>query len=859
MTRRRRLRTRTIVVSLAAALVGALVIPAQGAPDPTNAVLRSWDTVIGDGRSGQALPAQVIIVLAAPPAVSVDSPDASQIAGEAQQLDVDALTKRGFDLVIQYKFVNALNAIAATVRPDQLAQLRAAPEVAGIYPVRKLYPAEVVAAHLKSMTRAARPLAAGGGDGKGVTVALLDGPIDATHPFLHQAAAAWNAINGKPQDPSPSPVAAEHATAMAGIVVGHDGPDGLQGVAPQATLLPIQVLELQQGNLIGTTATLLAGLDRALDPNGDGNLSDHADVILAPLAEPFASFGSSAETIAAQGVERAGAVLVAAAGNDGPTGARFGTVASPAASPNWLAVGATDGRSALPDVSVTLSSLAPAPSGGGKPPDATDTTIDSAPLVGALEPTSAAALPLVLPAGPTLSDSTRAPADVVDGTSEGDFRAADGTSLVAGKAVLLPRDGAMIVQRAMAASAAGAKALVLYGDGGAPAGALGLDDRVTLPIVEIPGDQGAAAALTLLTGGSVSLTFAGPQTDANPDVGTIAPFSSTGLAFDDSVKPDLVAPGVAVTTSAPGRGYAAQSGTSVAAAQVAGGVALIRQAHPTWTPQVVRSALVGSAHPVGGGESDGAAPVEAQGGGSLNIGGAEATTVVAEPSSLTFGLARATKVSVKRVLTLANTGKALVHVTVTLARDGNGDGDSKITLGGAPSKLAIAPGASVPVTLTLDASGLSDQTGVYGGWLLVAVDGGTDIRVPWALSRADDLASGLIGAASLTPPLVRPSTDGSTVVARLDLVLGSAKPDGAARLEIAPVQRVSVDLYRTTQLLGRIVDRHDLLPGRYRYGITGIDPSTGKALPPGLYRLVVDAVSADDVTSERQLGFTVAG
>jgi Subtilase family len=438
MTCRRRLRTRTIVVSLAAALVGALVIPALGAPDPTNAVLRSWDTVIGDGRSGQALPAQVIIVLAAPPAVSVDSPDASQIAGEAQQLDIDALTKRGFDLGIQYKFVNALNAIAATVRPDQMAQLRAAPEVAGVYPVRRLYPAEVVAAHLKSMTRAARPLAAGGGDGKGETVALLDGPIDGTHPFLHQVGAGWNAINGKPQDPSPSPAAAAHATAMAGIVVGHDGPDGLQGVAPQATLLPIQVLELQQGNLMGTTATLLAGLDRALDPNGDGNLSDHADVILAPLAEPFAAFGSSAETVAAQGVERAGAVLVAAAGNDGPTGARFGTVASPAASPGWLAVGATDGRSALPDVSVTLSSQEAAAGGGSTPPAAADTTIDSAPLVGALEPASAAALPLVLPAGPTLSDSTRAPADVVDGTSEGDFRATDGTSLVAGKAVLLP-------------------------------------------------------------------------------------------------------------------------------------------------------------------------------------------------------------------------------------------------------------------------------------------------------------------------------------------------------------------------------------------------------------------------------------
>ena len=91
---------------------------------------------------------------------------------------------------------------------------------------------------------------------------------------------------------------------MAGIVIGQDGPEGLHGVAPQARLLPIQIMELQHGDLIGTTATLLAGIDRALDPNGDGDLSDHADVILAPVAEPFAAFGASAETVAAEGAER---------------------------------------------------------------------------------------------------------------------------------------------------------------------------------------------------------------------------------------------------------------------------------------------------------------------------------------------------------------------------------------------------------------------------------------------------------------------------------------------------------------------------------------------------------------------------
>ena len=156
------------------------------------------------------------------------------------------------------------------------------------------------------------------------------------------------------------------------------------------------------------------------------------------------------------------------------------------------------------------------------------------------------------------------------------------------------------------------------------------------------------------------------------------------------------------------------------------------------------------------------------------------------------------------------------------------------------------------------AHGLPDQTTVIGGWMIVSVEGGGTLRVPWALSRNDNLAAGLIAKAALTTARVEPTGDDSAAT-RLALVLGSAKSDGAARLEIAPVQRLSVDLYRDSHLLGRLVERHELLPGSYRYGITGIDPTTRKALTPGIYRLVIDAVSADDVTSERQLGFTVPG
>ena len=423
--------------------------------------------------------------------------------------------------------------------------------------------------------------------------------------------------------------------------------------------------------------------------------------------------------------------------------------------------------------------------------------------------------------------------------------------------MLLPRDGAMTIERAAAASAAGAAALVLYGDGGVPEGVLGVNPRVKLPVAVIPGEQGAVAAGTLLTGGAVTVTFGTAELENNPVTGSIAAFSSTGLAFDDSVKPDLVAPGVGIASSSPGDGYSTYSGTSVAAAQVAGAVALVRQAHPEWSPRVVRGALVGTARAVRDEEGDTAAPVEAQGGGSVNVAAASAATVVAEPASLSFGLARAPQVSVKRVLTLANTSTSSLRVSVSLLRDGSDDGSS-VTLDGEPSKVAIAPGATLPIPLTLNARGLPHATAVIGGWLVVLIDGGGTLRVPWALARSDELASGLIGGAALAPARLEPTTDGEPA-AKLTLVLGSARSNGAARLEIAPVQRLSVDLYRDSQLIGRIVERRELLPGTYRYGITGIDPSTRKPLTPGIYRLVINAVSSDEVTSERRLGFTVAG
>ena len=355
----RRFSVAILLAVSAVALALAVAMPSGGAaPGPTRAIAAAWAELLRDGRADATLPIEVVLLFDAPSVAEVPGKNAAAEAARRQQAALDSLASRGLSIDVRRRYVNALNGIATTVPPSIVDDLRRSPEVAAVYPVRRIFPASIVESALPVLGEAARPLVpAIEQDGAGVTVALLDGPIDAAHPYLGgRVGPAWNAITQLPAAPAPTPLAARHGTAMAGIVAGSAGPAGLRGVAPGASLLPVQVLELQRGELEGTTATLLSGIERALDPNGDGDISDRARVIVAPLAAPFAAFADSAESAALAGAQRAGAVVVAAAGNDGATLSRYGTIASPAAAPSALAVGALDGRPLLPEVTVRIRS-----------------------------------------------------------------------------------------------------------------------------------------------------------------------------------------------------------------------------------------------------------------------------------------------------------------------------------------------------------------------------------------------------------------------------------------------------------------------------------------------------------------------
>ncbi|MBV8520280.1 MAG: S8 family serine peptidase [Acidobacteria bacterium] len=185
--------------------------------------------------------------------------------------------------------------------------------------------------------------------GDGVRVAIIDTGIDYTHPALgghfgpgYKVAGGHDFVNDD-DDPFDDN---GHGTHVAGIIAADS--DTLIGVAPHATLYAFKVLNSGGG---GTTDDIIAGIERAADPNGDGDPSDHVDVANMSLG----GFGNAddPQSRAVDNAVAAGVVMCIAAGNAGG----FAVVLSPGNAHDALTVAAIQDDGVM----TTFSSRGPSP------------------------------------------------------------------------------------------------------------------------------------------------------------------------------------------------------------------------------------------------------------------------------------------------------------------------------------------------------------------------------------------------------------------------------------------------------------------------------------------------------------------
>ncbi|HXM75538.1 MAG TPA: S8 family serine peptidase, partial [Thermoanaerobaculia bacterium] len=170
-------------------------------------------------------------------------------------------------------------------------------------------------------------------------------------------------------------------------------------------------------------------------------------------------------------------------------------------------------------------------------------------------------------------------------------------------------------------------------DGAAAAG--------VVPVVAAGNDFGEFGAGSITSPGTSSgAIVAAAESETGP---AVAAFSSGGpTPMSLRMKPDVTAPGVEVLSSVPRRIglWASFSGTSMATPHVAGAAALLKQRHPAWTVEQLKSALVQTGDPVRLEGSPVEAPATREGGGTVNLVRANNPLIFASPTGLSFGLVK---------------------------------------------------------------------------------------------------------------------------------------------------------------------------------------------------------------------------
>jgi subtilisin family serine protease len=352
-----------------------------------------------------------------------------------------------------------------------------------------------------------------------------------------------------------------HGSHTAATAAGNEGVEAtlrgldlgvIGGVAPDAHIIAYKAL----GELGGFTSDLAAAVDQAV--------LDGVDVINYSIGGGPGL--TSLDSIAFLFASDAGVAVATSVGNSGPDDATLG---GPADLP-WVTSVAASTQERFFSGTITL--------GDG-------TTYTGASLT---------------------SLSVEEPTGLVDAEDLGnDLCVAEAgldRAAVEGKIVICRRGAVARVEKSLTVSEAGGVGMILYEN--SDAGDLFTDDH-WVPTVHIDNTPGLAIKEYITTAGEPTATLVAVEKTEWTAAPTITSFSARGPnpSSSDLIKPDIAAPGHQILSagspvvdpgSVPDELFMSISGTSMASPHVAGVFALLTQAHPDWSPAMMKSAIMTS-------------------------------------------------------------------------------------------------------------------------------------------------------------------------------------------------------------------------------------------------------------------------
>lgn len=358
--------------------------------------------------------------------------------------------------------------------------------------------------------------------------------------------------------------------------------DRVEGIAPMARVAVYKACWLRPGATRAScnSSDLANAIDMAV--------ADGVDIINYSVGSSLFTV-TAPDDVALMAAAKAGVLSVVAAGNEGPN---FDSITSPAGNPAVITTGASsrDGQHSLEAMEVT----APTTIAGRyvvKEASFTPLLIDRGQIQGQL----------------VLADDDDTATD--DGTVGNSFDGCQSfinSSEVSGNIAYMQRGGCDFDVKVTNADDAGAIAAVVFNLSGDPVVMVGTSGLSDIPALMVGAADGNLFLDEINNEQIIEVvldkTFFLTEADTGNNMGS---FSSRGPGpVADILKPDVTAPGINIlagstpnaANNVSGELFAFLTGTSMSTPHVAGVAALIKQAHPDWSPAAIKSALMTTAY-----------------------------------------------------------------------------------------------------------------------------------------------------------------------------------------------------------------------------------------------------------------------